>query len=103
MSTIKELAKQAALSDLLKNKAVRGGLIGAGVGGLGGLAAEKLLPKREDDDTPSWKLPLLAALTGGSAGTLTGIVEQGGVRRPGIMDEHLQLLRQQIDNQARWR
>ena len=88
-------------SELLKNKAVRGGLVGAGVGGLGGLAAELALPRDEDDETSRLKLPLLAAIAGGAGGSLTGAMSQGGFKRPGPLAEQLDISRLINENQMR--
>ena len=90
-----------SVSELLKNKAVKGGLIGAGVGGLGGLAAELALPRDENDETSRFKIPLMAALAGGAGGSLAGAVDQKGFKRPGPLTEKLDLSSKLIENTTR--
>jgi hypothetical protein len=122
MNYIQQLAKAAAekeantkkafnmpnsVSELLKNKAIKGGLIGAGVGGLGGLAAELALPRDKNDETSRFKTPLLSAMLGGAVGSLVGANDQGDkmhpfrFKRPGPITEKLNLSRQTIANTLR--
>ncbi len=76
----RELEKQAdikaKISELLKNKAIKGGLIGAGTGLAAGGLAELLLPAEEDESRLA--LPGAAGVLGASVGSLAGALRQGG-------------------------
>ena len=76
----RELEKQAdikaKISELLKNKAIKGGLIGAGTGLAAGGLAELLSPAEEDESR--LKLPGSAGVLGASVGSLAGALGQGG-------------------------
>ena len=67
---------KAKISELLKNKAIKGGLIGAGTGLAAGGLAELLLPAEEDESR--LKFPAYAGVLGGSVGSLAGALGQGG-------------------------
>ena len=82
----RELEKQAdikaKISELLKNKAIKGGLIGAGTGLAAGGLAEMALPA--DEEESRLKLPGAAGVLGASAGSLAGALAQGGFFPRGV-------------------
>ena len=67
---------KAKISELLKNKAISGGLIGAGTGLAAGGLAEMLLPA--DEEESRLKLPGAAGVLGASAGSILGALYQDG-------------------------